>query len=100
MVRGHCEARRELCPTGKGVNWRVIMILNLARARIFVLLVGAVALPREVAAQHPHYKLIEIPTLGGPGAIGQVDGPGISQFINNSGVVVGGIDTPAPDPFC
>jgi probable HAF family extracellular repeat protein len=65
-----------------------------------VVLLAALALPVQLAAQHTQYKLIDIPTLGGPAAIGQVDGPGISQFINNSGVVVGGSDTTAPDPFC
>jgi probable HAF family extracellular repeat protein len=65
-----------------------------------ITLFAALALPVQLAAQHTRYKLIDIPTLGGPAAIGQVDGPGISQFINNSGVVVGGSDTTAPDPFC
>jgi probable HAF family extracellular repeat protein len=32
--------------------------------------------------------------------MGQVDGQGISQFINHAGVVVGGLDTTAPDPYC
>jgi len=57
-------------------------------------------LPVQSAAQHTRYKLVVIPTFGGPAAIGQVDGPGISQFINNSGVVVGGADTTVPDPYC
>jgi probable HAF family extracellular repeat protein len=56
------------------------------------------ALPGSAAAQHTQYKFIDIPTLGGPAAYGQVDGTGISQFINNPGAVVGGADTPIPDP--
>ena len=56
-----------------------------------VVLLAALALPVPLAAQHTRYKLIDIDTLGGPAAIGQVDGTGISQFINNPGVVVGGI---------
>ncbi len=69
-------------------------------AAMNVVLLVTLTLPVELAAQQTRYKLIEIPTSGGPSAMGQVDGPGISQFINNSGVVVGGVDTPAPDPFC
>jgi len=56
-----------------------------------VALLAALAIPIQLAAQHTRYKLIDIDTLGGPAAIGQVDGTGISQFINNPGVVVGGI---------
>src|SRR5437763_2962929 len=63
-------------------------------------LLAALAMPARSAAQHVRYQLIEIPTLGGPATIGQVDGPGISQFIDNSGVVVGGADTTVPDPLC
>ena len=54
-------------------------------------LFAVLAIPVPLAAQHTRYKLIDIDTLGGPAAIGQVDGTGISQFINNPGVVVGGI---------
>jgi probable HAF family extracellular repeat protein len=56
------------------------------------------ALPLQSAAQNPRYKLVDIPTLGGRGAIAQVDGWGLSQFVNNSGVVVGGAATAIPDP--
>src|SRR2546425_6470865 len=58
----------------------------------------ALATPSWLSAQHTRYKLIDIPTLGGPAAIGQVDGTGISQFINNPGVVVGGAGTSIPAP--
>jgi len=61
-------------------------------------LLSALALPLSSVAQQSRYNLIDIPTLGGPAAIGQVDGVGISQFINNPGVVVGGSDTLIPDP--
>jgi len=44
-----------------------------------------VALPVPMAAQQTRYKFIDIPTLGGPAAIGQVDGTGISQFIKRTG---------------
>jgi probable HAF family extracellular repeat protein len=65
---------------------------------LVITLFAGLVLPGELDAQHIHYRLIDIPTLGGPGAIGQVDGPGISQFINNQGVVVGGSDTSILDP--
>jgi len=55
-------------------------------------------LPLELAAQNASYNLADIPTLGGPGTIGQVDGWGLSQFVNDSGVVVGGAATAIPDP--
>ena len=49
-------------------------------------------------AQQTRYKFIDIPTLGGPAAEGQVDGLGLSQYVNELGIVVGGSDIPVPDP--
>jgi len=65
-----------------------------------VIILAVLTIPTQLIAQQIRYKLIDIPTLGGPAAIGQVDGQGISQFINNPGVVVGGSDIDVPDPFC
>ena len=62
------------------------------------ILLGVLVLPLASLAQHPRYKFIDIPTLGGPAAEGQVDGPGISQYVNELGIVVGGSDIPVPDP--
>jgi probable HAF family extracellular repeat protein len=56
------------------------------------------ALPLQVAAQHIRYKLVDIPTLGGPSAGGNVDCNECAQFINNPGVVVGGAATSIHDP--
>jgi probable HAF family extracellular repeat protein len=61
-------------------------------------LFAAVALPLQLAAQHTRYKLIDIPTLGGPKGSGQGNGIGTSQFLNSSGIVVGSADTSTPDP--
>jgi probable HAF family extracellular repeat protein len=61
-------------------------------------LFAVLAMPVQLAAQQPRYKFIDIPTLGGPAAEGQVDGPGISQYVNELGIVVGGSDIPVPDP--
>jgi probable HAF family extracellular repeat protein len=74
------------------MNPRALMFVTLMT--LFVALVA----PIQLGAQHTHYKFIDIPTLGGPAAIGQVDGTGISQFVNNWGVVVGGADTSISDP--
>jgi probable HAF family extracellular repeat protein len=56
------------------------------------------ALPMHLAAQRVRYKLIDIPTLGGPAAAGNVDCNECAQFINNPGIVVGGADSSIPDP--
>jgi len=61
-------------------------------------LLAALAMPVQLAAQHIRYKLIDIPTLGGPAAYGNVDCPECAQFINNPGVVVGGADSSIHDP--
>ena len=58
----------------------------------------AILLPLQVSAQHIRYKLIDIPTLGGPAAYGNVDNAGFAQFVNNPGIVVGGADTSIHDP--
>ena len=59
-----------------------------------VLLVG-LATPFVSAAQDTRYKLIEIPTLGGPSASGPGNGGG-SPFLNNTGTVIGSADTSIP----
>jgi len=64
------------------------------------ILTTTLMLPFQLAAQHVRYKFIDMPTLGGPAAWGQVDGDGTTQFINGPGVVVGGADTDIPDPSC
>jgi probable HAF family extracellular repeat protein len=61
----------------------------------------ALAVPAQVAAQapakHPHYKLIDLGTLGGPHSYGSINGDG-SQLLNNSGIVASYADTAFPDP--
>jgi len=47
-------------------------------------------IPAGLAAQQIRYKLIDIPTLNGPSANGNVDCTECAQFINDPGVVVGG----------
>jgi probable HAF family extracellular repeat protein len=56
-------------------------------------LVAALALPGQSAAQRTHYKLIDLGTLGGPNS--QTNG-GPPSMINNRGVVAGSADTLTP----
>jgi probable HAF family extracellular repeat protein len=63
-----------------------------------IALIAALMLPWRVAAQNPRYNLIDIPTLGGPAAYGNVDCTECAQFLSNAGIVVGGADTAIPDP--
>ena len=60
------------------------------------LIVGSLALPLIAqAGQHPRYKLIDLGTFGGPSSTSE----DLAQVVNNRGTVVGGADTPIPDPF-
>jgi probable HAF family extracellular repeat protein len=68
------------------------------------ILLAALAMPVSTTAQdnasqnakhkHHQYKLIDIGTLGGPNS-GFFPG---ERLVNNQGVVIGGADTPTPDP--
>ena len=74
------------------------------------LLLAALALPGELAAQHNqganskhhHYKLIDMGTFGGPSSYVQIDN-GVNgapnQVLNNRGTVAGWADTSTPDPY-
>jgi probable HAF family extracellular repeat protein len=55
-------------------------------------------MPVEVAAQHARYKLVDIPTLGGPTAYQSFNAPAY-QLLNNAGTITGSADTLIPDPF-
>jgi hypothetical protein len=77
------------------------------RKQLALILFAALAAPAQLAAQlpekQPHYKLIDLGTLGGPHSYGSVNGDGF-QLLNNSGVVASYADTAQPDPnapsFC
>src|SRR5260370_30838455 len=62
-----------------------------------------VAAAQNQAAQHHHYKLIQMGTFGGPTS--SLDKPGgppnfpYNRVINSAGAVLGRGDTPIPDPF-
>ncbi len=58
----------------------------------------ALAMPLVSSAQHHHYKLIDIPALGGPNSSFGVGGY-ITKTINSQGTAIAQADTPIPDPF-
>jgi probable HAF family extracellular repeat protein len=60
-------------------------------------LFAAMAVPLPLSAQHTHYKLIDLGTLGGPQSHG--DGGHGAANINNRGTAAGVADTNTPDPF-
>ena len=47
---------------------------------------------------HPHYKLVDLGTLGGPIGYGSANGDG-GRLLNNMGVVSSYADTTTPDPL-
>ncbi len=80
----------------------------MKQARYFIVIALAVlAIPAGLAqnshyhsARHPHYKLIDIGTFGGPQSY-VFDGYGFfaPKVINNHGLLAGAADTSEPDPF-
>jgi probable HAF family extracellular repeat protein len=53
---------------------------------------------QEPQAKHPHYKLIDLGTFGGPDSL-YFSEP-VVQSVNNRGTAVGGAETGLPDPTC
>src|SRR5215472_15161425 len=71
---------------------------NFSAAAIFIALFVALALSGLLAAQeHPHYRLIDLGTLGGPHSYGSVNGQGFN-LLNNTGQVASSADLTTPDP--
>src|SRR5215470_8009574 len=64
------------------------------------ILLAAMALPAEMAAQSTRYKLIDMGTFGGPASYltDPGNGPGFS-VLNDAGVLVGRSDTSTYDPL-
>jgi probable HAF family extracellular repeat protein len=60
-----------------------------------MMLVVALATPFWLAAQSPHYKLIDLGTFGGPNSGNNSP----SVILNNGGTVTGFADTSTPDPY-
>jgi probable HAF family extracellular repeat protein len=76
--------------------------------RIVAMTLLALVIPASVAAQdatqthhakHHHYKLIDIPTLGGPNSSFGVGGY-VTRTINRHGTAIAQADTSIPDPSC
>ena len=62
----------------------------------FALIVSVLSLPlMSHSGQHPHYKLIDLGTFGGPSSGLQH----LEEIVNNRGTVIGIADTAVPDPF-
>ena len=71
------------------------ILASITAITLFALL----AIPVQLAAQHAHYKLIDMGTLGGPNSF--LSGPG-TQVLNNRGTFAGISDTASanPNPGC
>ena len=67
------------------------------RTVLWLAALTVLALPNELEAQQPRYKLVDLGTLGGPHSYGEINGLGI-PLLNNSGVVGSFADTASPDP--
>jgi probable HAF family extracellular repeat protein len=76
---------------------------QLIALSLFAALVAPSQLTAQAPEKHPHYKLVDLGTLGGPHSYGSVNGDGF-QLLNNGGVVSSYADTSSPDPnasfFC
>jgi probable HAF family extracellular repeat protein len=80
------------------------MKTNLGTRVALAMLLAALVISNSLSAQesqdhhqHHHYQLVDMGTFGGP----QSDIPdgGSAALLTNHGVLVGGSDTPTPDPF-
>jgi probable HAF family extracellular repeat protein len=80
-------------------RWSFVVAVTLLAS---VVNPGSVAAQDNVTpdrhAQHHHYKLIDIPALGGPNSSAGFAGF-IAKTMNPRGTVVGEADTSTPDPF-
>ncbi len=83
-----------------------LAICSAALALITVLAVSGTLAAQQAKAQHHHYKLIDMGTLGGPNSIVnevfyEIDnGTAGARMISDQGVVAGQADTSTPDPLC
>ncbi len=61
------------------------------------IIAASLALPAQLIAQHPRYKLVDIGTLGGPHSYGEINAASL-RLLNNDDVVGSFADTEEPDP--
>jgi len=71
----------------------------LAIVITFSLFTAAAASAQENKAEHHHYKLIEVGTLGRPNSSNAWAGIG-NKTMNAGNAVIGQAATPAPDSYC
>ena len=66
-----------------------------------ITLITGLAIPAQLLAQQPSYKLIDVGTFGGPlsNLNDGNDGNNSVTVVNNRGTLAGWADTPTPDPF-
>jgi probable HAF family extracellular repeat protein len=69
---------------------------RVLKSMIEVMLLAALALPLQLAAQHTRYKLIDVGTLGGPNS--SANGPTVPD-LSNRGTYEGAAETSIPDPY-
>jgi probable HAF family extracellular repeat protein len=72
---------------------------RLAAITLFIglFMVGSLS-GQDRRERHPHYKLVDLGTLGGPISYGSADGDG-GRLLNNMGVVSSYADTTTADPL-
>jgi len=79
-------------------TWTRIIALIL-----FATLAGPVQLAAQGGTKQPHYKFIDLGTLGGPASYISNDpsgGGAATDILSPRGIVVGAADTSIPDPSC
>lgn len=78
---------------------KIRSVLQHAAIAVFVGLFMAGGLfGQDRRENHPHYKLVDLGTLGGPISYGSANGDG-GRLLNNMGVVSSYADTTTPDPL-
>jgi hypothetical protein len=86
-------------------NYTIVITNVSASAAAAETVVSALPVRPSIAQQpsssHPHYKLIDLGTLGGPQSYVNNGNDGSTQVavLNNKGELTGWADTSAPDPF-
>src|SRR5262249_35291520 len=80
------------------------MKLQLSVSRLLIVVVAFLALPSWLAAQHRHYKVVDMGTFGGlQSYVPEGADIAAARFLNSKGMLVGSADTSKSDPspdFC
>jgi len=85
----------------ESMKFRIVLCLfSLLSLAVLSWPLVAAGLPVHAAepdAERPHYRLIDLGTLGGPHSYGSINGTGF-RLLNDSGIVESFADTAMPDP--